>query len=120
MPTSLGPAEILVILVVALIVLGPKRLPEAGRQIGKALAEIRHWSSSVQGEIRDAFEAEPEQPESQAPPVAAAPPSAAPPFAAPPSALHPGPEGDGAARELELPPEWATPPPETPPAGPSR
>jgi Tat protein translocase TatB subunit len=55
-PTSLGPAEILVILVVALIVLGPKRLPEAGRQIGKALAEVRRWSSDIQSEIRDVID----------------------------------------------------------------
>lgn len=59
MPTSLGPAEILVILVVALIVLGPNRLPEAGRQVGKALAEVRRWSSDVKDEIRTAVEVEP-------------------------------------------------------------
>jgi Tat protein translocase TatB subunit len=52
LPTSLGPAEILVILVVALIVLGPKRLPEAGRQVGKAIAEVRKWSQGFQDEIR--------------------------------------------------------------------
>jgi Tat protein translocase TatB subunit len=52
MPTSLGPAEILVILVVALIVLGPSRLPEAGRQVGKAIAEVRKWSQGFQDEIR--------------------------------------------------------------------
>jgi sec-independent protein translocase protein TatA len=51
--------EILAILVVALIVLGPKRLPEAGRQIGKALAEVRRWSHSMQNEIRDVIESEP-------------------------------------------------------------
>lgn len=59
MPSSLGPAEILVILVIALIVLGPKRLPEAGRQVGKALAEVRRWSSDVKSEIRNAVEPEP-------------------------------------------------------------
>ncbi len=59
MPSSLGPAEILVILVVALIVLGPKRLPEAGRQVGKALAEVRRWSTDVKSEIRNAVEPEP-------------------------------------------------------------
>src|SRR3954452_2223035 len=53
MPTSLGPAEILVILIVALIVLGPSRLPEAGRQVGKALAEVRKWSQGFQDEIRN-------------------------------------------------------------------
>jgi sec-independent protein translocase protein TatA len=59
MPSSLGPMEILAILVVALIVLGPKRLPEAGRQIGKALAEVRRWSHTMQNEIRDVIESEP-------------------------------------------------------------
>src|SRR5205807_4273186 len=81
MPSSLGPAEILVILVVALIVLGPKRLPEAGRQIGRFVAEVRHWSSAVQAEIRDAIDLEGEpQP---------APPAAAPPATLPPAASAP-------------------------------
>ncbi|MGH9188645.1 MAG: Sec-independent protein translocase subunit TatA/TatB [Acidimicrobiales bacterium] len=73
MPTSLGPAEILVILVVALIVLGPKRLPEAGRQVGKALAEVRRWSQGVQTEIRSAIDVEPGP--SPLPPSAPVPPS---------------------------------------------
>jgi Tat protein translocase TatB subunit len=60
MPTSLGPAEIMVVLLVALIVLGPARLPEAGRQVGKALAEVRRWSSLVQDEVRNTLDAEPE------------------------------------------------------------
>ena len=59
MPSSLGPMEILAILVVALIVLGPKRLPEAGRQIGKFMAEVRRWSQNMQSEIRDVIESEP-------------------------------------------------------------
>ncbi len=59
MPSSLGPMEILAILVVALIVLGPRRLPEAGRQIGKFLAEVRRWSRDMQNEIRDVIESEP-------------------------------------------------------------
>jgi len=56
MPTSLGPAEILVILIVALIVLGPKKLPEAGRQVGKAISEVRKWSQGFQDEIRGAMD----------------------------------------------------------------
>ena len=56
MPTSLGPAEILVILVVALIVLGPSRLPEAGRQVGKAIAEVRRWTTEVTTEIKSAVD----------------------------------------------------------------
>jgi Tat protein translocase TatB subunit len=60
MPTSLGPAEIMVVLLVALIVLGPSRLPEAGRQVGKALAEMRRWSTRLQDEVRTTLDAEPE------------------------------------------------------------
>jgi sec-independent protein translocase protein TatA len=58
-PSNLGAPEILVILIVALIVLGPKRLPEAGRQVGRALAEVRRWSHSMQEEIRDVIDTEP-------------------------------------------------------------
>ena len=60
MPTSIGPAEIMVVLLVALIVLGPARLPEAGRQVGRALAEMRRWSTRVQDEVRNTLDAEPE------------------------------------------------------------
>src|SRR5947209_8716094 len=62
MPSSLGPAEILVILLVALIVLGPSRLPQAGRQVGKALAEVRRWSNSLQSEIRDVLDPDDDPP----------------------------------------------------------
>ncbi len=74
MPTSLGPMEILVIMVVALIVLGPERLPKAARQIGKAVAELRQWSGGIQDEVRNAFntDVEPDQ-SATAPPGAATP-----------------------------------------------
>jgi len=70
MPTSLGPAEILVILIVALIVLGPERLPKAAKQLGKAVGEVRRWSSNVQEDLRSALDAEEEDP---FPPIAAVP-----------------------------------------------
>jgi len=44
--------ELGVILVVALVVLGPKRLPEAARAIGKAVAEFRRQSADVMDELR--------------------------------------------------------------------
>src|SRR5436305_13522717 len=97
MPTSLGPAEILVILVVALVVLGPKRLPEAGRQIGRFVSEVRHWSSTVQAEIRDAIDLDGEP---QPPPPAAAPPATPP--SAQPAAL-PTPPDLGSAPPLSSP-----------------
>ena len=95
---SLGPMEVLVVLVVALLVLGPQKLPEAGRQLGKALAELRRWSSDLQGELRDALEPDrdiPPQPlpepqdNGEGPPVEAGQePSQAP-------DLHPSPSPDG-------------------------
>lgn len=59
---NIGPAEILVVLVVALVVLGPSRLPDAARSIGKAMAEFRRMSSGIQAEVRDAFVETPSYP----------------------------------------------------------
>lgn len=69
MPSSLGPAEILVILVVALIVLGPNKLPQAGRQLGKALSEVRRWTSDMKSEIKNVvdFDDRPTYPSSPTP-----------------------------------------------------
>ncbi|HEX4490466.1 MAG TPA: twin-arginine translocase TatA/TatE family subunit [Acidimicrobiia bacterium] len=53
---SLGPAEILVVLVLALIVFGPKKLPEVGRQIGGALRELRKMQASVEAEVRSVID----------------------------------------------------------------
>jgi len=52
---NLGGPEILVILLVALMVLGPNKLPEAAHQIGKAVTELRRMSSGFQQEMRDAM-----------------------------------------------------------------
>lgn len=55
---NVGGGEILLILVIALLVLGPDRLPTAGRQIGKALAEFRRVTSGVQNDLREAMDVE--------------------------------------------------------------
>lgn len=52
---NLGPLEILVILVIALIVFGPKRLPEVARQVGGAMRELRRMQDTVRHELRDAI-----------------------------------------------------------------
>jgi sec-independent protein translocase protein TatA len=38
---NVGPMELIVVLAIALIVLGPKKLPEAGRSIGKGMREFK-------------------------------------------------------------------------------
>ena len=53
---NLGTGEVLVILVVALLVLGPDKLPGAARQAGRWLGELRRLSSGFQAELRDALQ----------------------------------------------------------------
>jgi Tat protein translocase TatB subunit len=50
---GLGPGEMLVILVVGLIVLGPKRLPDAGRALGRAMVEFRRASADLRTAVTE-------------------------------------------------------------------
>jgi sec-independent protein translocase protein TatA len=45
--SQVGPLEIILVLVIALIVLGPKKLPEAGRSIGRGMREFKDSLSGV-------------------------------------------------------------------------
>lgn len=98
---NLGTGELLVIFLVALIVLGPQRLPGAARQAGRMLAELRKLSSGFQDEVRNAMRdptptLPPLPPEAQtpSPPPAPEPAETAP---APPSRRRKGPlRADGA------------------------
>jgi sec-independent protein translocase protein TatB len=59
---SLGPGEVLIVLVVALIVLGPDKLPQAARNIAKAYREVRTFSNSVRSQVEDALELDDSRP----------------------------------------------------------
>lgn len=56
---NIGPLELMVILVIALLVVGPKRLPEVGRSIGRGLREFRRAQDEVQRSIRLSLDEEP-------------------------------------------------------------
>jgi sec-independent protein translocase protein TatA len=71
---NIGPAELVVIFVVALLVFGPTKLPEIGRQVGKAIREFRKVQSSLTDDFKDAFSEEP--PRAPAPAAPSALPSA--------------------------------------------
>ena len=51
-----GSGELLVIFFVALLVLGPNKLPDAARQVGRAVNEIRRVSGGFQREMREAMQ----------------------------------------------------------------
>lgn len=74
---NVGPLELAIVLIIALVVFGPKRLPELGRSLGRGIREFR---GSVSGDGRD----EPEGREAIEPPQ-------------PPAAKDP--EGEPVARE---------------------
>jgi sec-independent protein translocase protein TatA len=50
---SLGPAEILVVLVIALLVFGPNKMPEIARQVGKGMREFKRVQQHLKSELRD-------------------------------------------------------------------
>jgi Tat protein translocase TatB subunit len=66
---GIGTGELLLILIVALLVLGPKRLPEIARSLGKGMAEFRRASSEFQRTLTASLE----EPPPAAPPRSPAP-----------------------------------------------
>ena len=50
MPFSVGPMELVIVLVIALLILGPKRLPEAGKAIGKGMRGFKDSLSAAPDE----------------------------------------------------------------------
>jgi sec-independent protein translocase protein TatA len=49
MPFNLGPGELLLILAIALVVLGPQKLPEVSRSLGKGMREFKQSVSNMTG-----------------------------------------------------------------------
>jgi sec-independent protein translocase protein TatA len=54
---SIGMPELILIFVVALLVFGPKKLPEIGKSLGKGLAEFKRASDELKKTIEDEVEA---------------------------------------------------------------
>ena len=52
---NLGAPEIMVILLIALIVIGPKKLPDAGKQLARALREFRRVTTDVRADLQEAL-----------------------------------------------------------------
>ena len=50
MPFNVGPLELVIVLVIALVILGPKRLPEVGKSIGNGMREFK---DAISGSSKD-------------------------------------------------------------------
>jgi TatA/E family protein of Tat protein translocase len=67
---TIGGPELILILVIALIVFGPRKLPEIGKSVGKVVGEFRRATSDFQRTIEDEVEAEKRTPPPSAEPAA--------------------------------------------------
>jgi TatA/E family protein of Tat protein translocase len=92
---GIGMTELLVILVVALIVFGPTRLPELARSLGRAMAEFRRASTDLRQTFNESLQdPRPPEPATPAPPAPAiAPPAPQAASAAPAKTAEPDPSG---------------------------
>ncbi len=88
---TLGGPELFLILVVALIVFGPRKLPEMGRSLGRMMAEFRKASNEFQRTIEEEVDADRARNAPAAPSLAAAEPPKAPEVTPLPAVVAPEP-----------------------------
>jgi Tat protein translocase TatB subunit len=71
---GVGAGELFLIMVLALVVIGPERLPEVAGQIGKTVADLRRQANQLTGEFQRSLEVAVQERQEQKAPVAPAPP----------------------------------------------
>ena len=92
----IGMPEMIVIAVIALIIFGPRKLPELGKSLGKSLAEFKRASNDLKNTLEEEIRTEELQDarkSAQIPPAASTPP------AVPPAPTVPQPAGETTATE---------------------
>ena len=97
---SIGPQELLIVLVIALVVLGPSKLPEMARSLGKG---VREFKEGINEGLGDSQDDDPPDLDEQAP-LAAARTSALPPAEPRPTAVLPPAEPESAKRDIQTTP----------------
>jgi TatA/E family protein of Tat protein translocase len=113
MPFNIGPGELIIVLIIALIVVGPGRLPDVGASLGKSIREFRKAAADVKESTSMDAPAAPAAPAtppaqaalpavSSAPPVPAMPPAPAASQVAAPVGPAAGAEGPAATEAQEV------------------
>ena len=72
---SLGMPELIVIFVIALVVFGPRKLPELGRSLGRGIAEFKKATNELQSTLEQEINADEQRTKAAAAAVAATPPT---------------------------------------------
>ena len=57
---NIGTTEIIIIFLIVLVIFGPRRLPEMGKSIGKALREFKNAGREIERDITEAIDSKPE------------------------------------------------------------
>src|SRR5213596_1240339 len=83
---SIGMPELIIIFVIALIIFGPRKLPELGRSLGKSLAEFKKASNELRNTLEEEIRIEEQRSTIEASKAAAQPPA---PHATDPHATDP-------------------------------
>jgi sec-independent protein translocase protein TatA len=70
---SIGMPELIIIFVIALIIFGPRKLPELGKSLGKSIAEFKKASNELRNTLEEEIRIEEQKEVKPATPAAAAP-----------------------------------------------
>ncbi len=89
---SIGMPELIIIFVIALIIFGPRKLPELGRSLGKSLAEFKRASNELKSTLEEEIRLEEQQHQRQEAKVAAG-----------PTVVTPVPEAEPASQDASIP-----------------
>ena len=99
---SIGMPELIIIFVIALIIFGPRKLPELGRSLGKSLAEFKRASNELKSTLEEEIRLDEQRANLEASKAAAA---------TPPPVVPATPSDRAAAESTVIPPAPPTPPP---------
>lgn len=96
---SIGMPELIIIFVIALIIFGPRKLPELGRSLGRSLSEFKRASNELKSTLEEEIRMEEQQQKTETRPPAAAPTVVSASVSEPPAAAPASPAEPAAVRD---------------------